>query len=112
MDSNDRRYKERFATLNFVHYTLDNAENGTIQSMGRTLDASELGLLIQAPEALDVGQKLTLSIGLGEDILEIDGKVVHCVEDEEGMSRAGVEFVAMSAEQHQRLRSYLQAFKR
>ncbi len=109
---NERRSSERFATLNFVHYKLEGCDEGNLEDMGRTMDASELGLLMQTRVPLPVGQHITLSIGLAENILDLSGEVVHCVEDEteEGMSLSGIEFGDLDQQQLSKLTIFLTAF--
>lgn len=110
MENQERRSKTRVATLNFVHYLLDGSEGAQAEDMGRTLDASERGLLIQTHVPLPVGQRISLSLGLGEDIIELRGEVVHCTEDESGMYRSGIEFDPLTADQQIRLSAFLKNF--
>lgn len=110
MDIDERRSRERFPTLNFVYYTLEGCEEGEVENMGRTLDASERGLLIQTHVPLPIGQRLMLSVGLGDNIVELGGEVVHCVDDESGMSRSGVEFDSLDTNQAARLATFLETF--
>ena len=110
MDEKDRRSGERFSTLNFIHYTLDNCGEGEIQDMGRTIDASERGLLIQTSNPLPVGQRIIINVGLGENILELSGEIVHCADDEEGMCRSGIEFDTLDALHAEKLSGFLTAF--
>ncbi|MBW2185371.1 MAG: PilZ domain-containing protein [Deltaproteobacteria bacterium] len=110
MEINERRSSERFATLNFVYYTHSGCEEGEVENMGRTLDASERGLLIQTHVPLPIGQRLMLSVGLGDNIVELGGEVVHCVDDESGMSNSGIEFDSLDADQTAKLSTFLEAF--
>jgi len=110
MEIKERRSSERFATLNFVYYTQPGCEEGEVENMGRTLDASERGLLIQTHVPLPIGQRLMLSVGLGDNIVELGGEVVHCVDDENGMSRSGVEFDSLDADQAEKLTTFLEVF--
>jgi|LGVE01.1.fsa_nt_gb hypothetical protein len=110
MDINERRSSERFATLNFVYYTLADCDGGEVENMGRTLDASERGLLMQTHVPLPIGQRLMLSVGFRDNIVELGGEVVHCVDDETGMSRSGIEFDSLDADQAAKLATFLEAF--
>lgn len=110
MEIDERRSSERFATLNFIYYTLPGCAEGEVEYMGRTLDASKRGLLIQTHVSLAIGQRVLLSVGLGENIVELGGKVVHCVVDESGMSRSGIEFDSLNADQMAKLTTFLEAF--
>lgn len=110
MDLNERRCSERHATLNFVYYVFEGCDEGGVENMGRTLDASESGLLIQTHVELPVGQRLSLSVGFGDNIIDLGGEVVHCVVAENGMSNSGVEFDPLNREQSVKLDLFLQAF--
>jgi hypothetical protein len=111
MERQDRRESERFNTLNFVHYVLDGCSDGDIENMGRTLDASEKGLLLQTSVPLPVGQRITLSVGLEKNIVELSGEIVHCVEmTAQGLCSSGIEFDALDANQLEKLQNFLAAF--
>ena len=110
MDMKERRCSERYPTLNFVHYVFEGGDGGGVEDMGRTLDASERGLLIQTHASLPVGQRLILSVGFGDNIVELGGEVVHSVDDENGMSNSGIEFDDLDVEQFARLSAFLKAF--
>lgn len=110
MEMEERRRDKRFDTINFVHYTLRDADGGSMEYMGRTLDASARGLLVEVHLPLPIGHNLMLSIGMGEDIVELCGEVVHCSDSEEGMFNSGIEFSPLSAEQEKKLQVYLMAF--
>lgn len=111
MEIDERRSSERFPTLNFVYYALSGCAECEVENMGRTLDASERGLLIQTHVPLPIGQRVMLSVGLGENIVELGGEVVHCVDDDSGMSRSGIEFDSLDADQAAKLATFLAAFK-
>ncbi len=110
METQNRRASERVDTLNFVHYVLDSCSEGDIENMGRTLDASEKGMLLQTSAMLPVGQRITLSVGLGEHIVELSGEIVHCVETDQGLCNSGIEYDAMGADQLNKLKNFLAAF--
>lgn len=110
MEVQDRRASARVDTLNFVHYVLDGCSEGDIADMGRTLDASERGMLLQTAAPLPVGQRITLSVGLGENIVDLSGEIVHCVDTAQGMCNSGIEFDALNTDQLQKLKNFLVAF--
>jgi len=111
MKMEDRRASERFDTLNFVHYVLDGCREGEIEDMGRTLDASERGILLQTSVPLPVGQRITLSVGLGENIVDLSGEVVHCAETADGLYNSGIEFDALDADKSVKLKTFLAAYR-
>jgi len=82
---------------------------------GQTINASEGGLLVYLPERLELGQqlKMKLYISSGPDLhaIEMLAQVVWIdlhLGQEQGDYRTGVEFVDISPEHMQRLKSVLQ----
>ncbi|MEA3465155.1 MAG: PilZ domain-containing protein [Thermodesulfobacteriota bacterium] len=110
MDMKERRCDKRYPTLNFVHYVFEGCGESCVEDMGRTLDASERGLLIETHIPLPIGQRLNLSVGFGDNIVELGGEVVHSVDDGNGMSNSGIEFDLLYADQSAKLNTFLQAF--
>jgi hypothetical protein len=78
-----------------------------MEFMGKTLDASLRGVLIEVHIPLPVGQRLNLSVGAGADILEFSGEVVHCNDHVDDMFCAGIEFDPLSADQKERFVGFL-----
>lgn len=92
MDNDDKRRYPRLDRKYLVSYeqfdvnTLDDE-----QGMGRTLNMSNKGLLLQLPRAVDLGTTLCVSLAIEGKIADVIGKVVHCVENEAGLFEAGLE---------------------
>ncbi|MCD6526481.1 MAG: PilZ domain-containing protein [Desulfuromonas sp.] len=110
MEMEERRRDKRYDTLNFVHLTQRDAGDTVLDCMGRTLDASLRGLLLEVHLPLAIGQQLSLSLGTEEDIIELSGEVVHCGESDDDMYSAGIEFGSLNAQQEEALGAYLNAF--
>ncbi|MBN2645702.1 MAG: PilZ domain-containing protein [Desulfuromonadaceae bacterium] len=106
----ERRQYPRFDTLNFVFFILSDKGEVQLQDMGRTLDASERGLLIQTAVPLAAGMHLKLSIAFADQLFEATGDVVHSVEDGEGLFNSGVSFDPLTAEQQVVLNCFLESF--
>jgi hypothetical protein len=73
----ERRRHQRYETLNLVYYVVRDDGSELSQDMGRTLDASERGLLIETRIPLVEGLHLKMDIALGDMILNLSGEVVH-----------------------------------
>jgi hypothetical protein len=104
----EKRAFPRVRSLNLVSLSKF-AEEGYVElaELGRTLDLSEGGIRLEAFEAIPVGTRTRLRIGLREDIIDVDGEVAYVQEGEGGRVITGIEFVTMSPEHRQVLQSFL-----
>lgn len=107
----DRRKYPRVETLNFIYYVIQDDGETITKDMGRTLDASERGLLIETHIPLVEGLRLKMDIGLGNAILELSGDVVHSRETPEGLFHSGIELDPMDNETQQQYLSYIERFE-
>ena len=108
----DQRRFERKDTLNFLDIE-HVAREGEIlnQGMGRTLDVSSVGLKLETYIPLKPGEMLRVSIGLEDDVVDLNGRIVHVSVEDNDVYHAGVEFVDLDSEGERALNRYLQAFK-
>jgi len=92
MDPMDQREHERIGSLNLSYVYVD--ENGTPvrEGMGRTLNVSESGILLETIFYIAPGNFLLLNVAVGEELLDLKGRVVHCRKNAAGRYQAGVEF--------------------
>lgn len=93
----ERRRFVRIESLNLLSYSL--CVDDKIESygqMGRTLDVSLGGLLIQTNETFPIGTILEIKIGIKENIIRVLGRIVHSREVDEGLYDLGIEFVNVS----------------
>jgi hypothetical protein len=93
MTIQDKRKHHRIPSLNLSYICLD--ENGDIvkQGMGRTLNISESGLLLETRFAIELEYLVIMSIALREDLLEIKGKPIHSQSNKTGKFEVGIEFL-------------------
>jgi hypothetical protein len=105
----ERRRHQRYETLNLVYYVV--RDDGELsQDMGRTLDASERGLLIETSIPLVEGLHLKMDIALGDMILNLSGEVVHTHSTDAGMHVSGVEFDPLDEKTRTLLKEFLRHF--
>jgi len=108
----DQRRSERKDTLNFLDIEHVAHEGEVLnQGMGRTIDVSTVGLKLETHIPLTTGESLRVSIGLDDDVAELQGRIVHVAEVEKDTYHAGVEFVDLDTEGQRMLNRYLEAFK-
>jgi len=94
--------------LNYVHY--DESGEETDQGMGRTLNISESGILLETHNRIDIMHVVSLTIGFKEDVIEIKGKTIYAKDSATGMFESGIEFFEMNDTAQKILRNYIQAF--
>ncbi len=111
MVSKDKRKHFRVNSLNLSYVFVDGDKDEEKQTIGRTLNVSESGILLEAYIPVNLNDKLLLTIGLKEDLVNIKGKVVHIDRDEHGKYEVGVQFKDKDKAASEILEKYIKAFK-
>lgn len=111
MNNGKRRYI-RMDALNLLEYVLLD-EKGEIatRAMGRTLNISEKGILLETHIPFEPGRHLLITIGLEEDLVDVRGLVKHAEKRDDKYFGAGIEFLEIDGEGLRVIENYLQAFK-
>lgn len=77
MTSQKRRY-DRIDSLRLLSYSCVDHENKVVsQGMGRTLNVSEGGILIETHVPLEKEGTVLLSIGFEDEVTEVRGKIAY-----------------------------------
>ncbi len=111
MTTKENRRYERVASLNLLHFTGYRNDVIIKQGMGRTLDVSESGILLETHFLMELQDQLSLTIGLEDDLVEMKGRVVYCNEEEGGKFKMGIEFFEVDNKALQILKQYIVLFK-
>ena len=93
MTFENKRKHRRIASLNLSYICLDENNNIVKQGMGRTLNISESGILLETHFPIKSEYLVLLTIALKEDLLEIKGKPIHVRSQETGEFEVGIEFL-------------------
>ncbi|MDJ0784288.1 MAG: PilZ domain-containing protein [Desulfosarcinaceae bacterium] len=108
----EKRKHARYDALNLISYLVMDEEGAEIaQGMGRTLNVSQSGILLETHVALDLQGSISLSIGLAEQMVAIKGHVVFCHPGDDGKHETGIEFESLDEAARQSLDQYIQAFQ-
>jgi len=94
--------------LNYVH--LDENDKQDIQGMGRTINVSESGIMLETHVALKENDTIDVVVGLKEDMVPIRGKVVFTRAAESNRYQSGIQFLAIDDTSLATLRRYIDAF--
>jgi len=95
MTSDNKRKHERIHSLNLSYICLDEDENVVKQGMGRTLNISESGILLETHFPVEPNHVVQLTISLEEDLLDLKGKPVHVRPSGKGKYEVGIQFVEL-----------------
>lgn len=93
MTSKNKRKHERIHSLNLSYICLDENKNIVKQGMGRTLNISESGILLETHFPVDFKHEIQLTISLEEDLLDIKGVPVHVRAVDGGKHQIGIKFL-------------------
>ena len=106
----DKRAHQRLRSLNLVSLS-KLSENGYVElaELGRTLDMSEGGIKLEAFEVIPVGTSAKLRIGLGDEIIDVQGRIAYVQEGEDDRVITGIEFVDLPQEHREKLCQFLSA---
>lgn len=66
--------------------------------MGRTLNISAVGVKVEAYQHIPPGSRMELEIAVEDQVLSVQGKVVHSTETESGRYSMGIEFDELQEE--------------
>ena len=91
----EKRKSPRIGSINLSYICLDKQNNVLQQAMGRTLNISEGGFLIETHFPIKDEYTLIASIGLEDDTIDIKGKIIHCQSLGDGKYIAGVEITSI-----------------
>lgn len=108
VDEFERRRADRKRTLNFLDCAVLGAGGEIVdRELGRTLNVSANGLLLDTPQFIDPGSPVRVTLTLGNEMIELSGKVTHVVPGLEERFNAGIEFVEIDVRGREMLHRYL-----
>jgi hypothetical protein len=109
MTSDDKRKHERIQSLNLSYICLDEDQNIVKQGMGRTLNMSESGILLETHFPIETNHTVQMTVGLEEELLDITGKPVHIKVKEKGKYEIGIQFIGLDQHSSRILKKFISA---
>lgn len=73
--------------------------------MGRTLDVSMGGMKVELKKPLPLLSKITISLGFKDDVIHVEGEIVHLAKNDSGLIDTGIKFENLSEDQQKILQS-------
>ena len=112
MTQEDKRLHSRIDALNLIAYDcMDEDGQVVMHGMGRTLNVSEGGILIETHVQIEQQYDALLSIGLENDLIDIKGKVVSSKPGKADKFESGIKFLEIGETELAILKLYIKAFK-
>ena len=113
MSTNEKRQRHRINSLNLISYScIDATENVVAQGMGRTLNVSEDGILLETHVSIDPEYTIELAIGLEDDLINIRGSIIYTNPGINDKYQAGIEFLETDTATIEILKKYIKAFSK
>ena len=108
----EHRKHKRIHSTNLLNYVcLNEGGDAFAQGMGRTLNVSASGILLETHAPLDPETTVSLTIGMEEEIIDIKGKAVYSQKNDAGSYETGIEFTDVQAAELTVLQKFIQAFE-
>jgi CRP-like cAMP-binding protein len=108
----EQRKHQRIDAVNLFNYVcLDQNNRQVGQGMGRTLNLSESGVLIETPRAIDPQHVLSIHIGLENARVNFKGQVIHSRPSGRIQFRSGIRFLTADKDAYLHFRKHLQGLR-
>ena len=113
MNNEDKRKHLRVDTLNLLNYVCMDDEGNVIKhGMGRTLNVSESGILLETHVPLEEQRDILLTIGFEDDLVDVKGKIVHSKPSEGEYFQSGIQFMEQDEQVRSILKLYIDVFRK
>ena len=112
MTTQEKRKHARISSLNLSYVCLDENDQIIKQGMGRSLNVSESGILLETHFPIDDQHIVILTLGLEEDLVDIKGRPVHTRINDDGKYEVGIEFFESKAKARKALKNFIDAFQK
>ena len=108
--TSERRRFIRPEALNLLDYLIvDEQGRQGEYSMGRTLNVSEGGILMETHIPLPKGQQVMITLGLEDELVDVMGRIVYTTYSA-GRHQNGIEFFHVADSDKRALDRYVEAF--
>jgi predicted Zn finger-like uncharacterized protein len=92
-DPVDRRQFPRTKTRNLIaHVSVDQNGKELSQGMGKALDISKGGMLLETINPIDAGQISLMAVDKDDNLLEIKAELIYCKKAASGKYHVGIKF--------------------
>jgi hypothetical protein len=90
----ERRRAERRFSLNFLDYEILSHSGEVIgRGLARTLNVSKSGLRLETGQFFDPGQRMRITLGLHNELVQLTGRVVNSKPETDDLCSSGIIFL-------------------
>jgi hypothetical protein len=90
----DRRKFPRVKTCNLIsHLSFDDNGMKISQGLGRALDISKGGMLLETPDPIPSAQLSLMAVDKDNILFEIEAELVYCKKSAPGLYQSGIRFI-------------------
>ena len=107
----DKRRAIRINSLNLSYIGINEDNEIVNQAIGRTLNVSESGILLETHFSIHSRQIVSLSLALGDDLINVMGEVVYSRPGDEEKFETGIKFLDLDDEAQQTLKVFIEEFR-
>ena len=107
MNTNEKRKNPRVDALNLSYICLDEDQQVIKQGMGRTLNVSESGILLETYFPIEATHTVVLSIGFKDCLVDVKGRPAHIRLTGPDVYEIGVEFLDLDETARHAVKDYL-----
>ncbi|MBW2004321.1 MAG: PilZ domain-containing protein [Deltaproteobacteria bacterium] len=112
MATDEKRTDQRLASSNLLSYIcLDENNHEMMQGMGRTLNVSDGGILLETHVPIDPHHIVSVTMALEDDLMDFKGRIAFSRKREDGKFESGIEFIEMDEEKQRFYRQYIRIFR-
>lgn len=112
MAPDEKRIDPRIESSNLLSYIcLDKNNHEMMQGMGRTLNVSEGGILLETHVPIDPHHIVSMTMALEDDLMDFKGKIAYSRKREDGKFESGIEFIEMDEEKKRFYKQYILIFR-
>ena len=109
----ERRKHPRIDSLNLLSFLVtDENEDIVMQWLGRTLNISAGGILLEIHIPLNPKHTVSLFIALEDDLVDIEGRIMHTRMGEAGKYDTGIAFTEPDEPTARLLQEFIDAFQK
>ena len=99
MEPVEKRKHARVETSNHILYeSMDNERQIVSRSMGKAINISQSGILLETPYPIETGNVILVTVDLENNLIELAGRLIYCRETDSGMYQAGFSFIGSDEE--------------
>ena len=108
----ERREFIRPESLNLLDYiVIDEQGRQGEYSLGRTLNVSEGGILMETRSPIPPGFQVMITLGLNEELIDLQGKIIHSSSSGD-LYENGIEFTFSPDDKIEILHRYIEEFNK